>query len=594
MARISNHLQRMHQRMGVVITLTACLLMVLFWRAYRLQVVDGDLHEAKALGQTIRSIVLEPQRGSIVSRDGESLAISVELNSLYAHPYLMTAENKERAYDTLVRLLPNIEDLHERINSNRRFVWIKRRLQPEESERMIEEGALRIDGINFIKEYRRHYPNRDKAGPLLGYINLEEKPQAGLELYFNSALKGEQVRVTGIKASQMALGFADSATQIPEGQTVVTTLDMQVQHLAERALRRGVMEHVAKRGMAVVVKPDTGEILALAQYPTYDPNRFNEYDLSRLHSDPIEFIFEPGSVLKVVTVAAALNERIYKPSDLIYCYNGSYKIGPNKIGDTHPYRWLSVAQVLIRSSNIGAALIAEKLGPQRLYDYLKGFGFGARSGIALPGEVRGLLRQPRRWRPIDLANVGFGQGVSVHIVQLAFMLATIANDGVRMKPMLVKEIRDREGNALRRFEPEIAQEVTTPETARIMRKILEGVVTDRHGTAPRARIEGVSIGGKTGTAQKLDPATKSYSREMWISLFGGFTPIENPNLVVMVMVDEPTGGKYFGGSVAGPVFRELTEGILRTRGVLVAPPEQENEQGRRGRQPRNRRRGGSR
>ena len=459
---------------------------------------------------------------------------------------------------------------------------------------MIEEGALRIDGINFIKEYRRHYPNRDKAGPLLGYINLEEKPQAGLELYFNSALKGEQVRVTGIKASQMALGFADSATQIPEGQTVVTTLDMQVQHLAERALRRGVMEHVAKRGMAVVVKPDTGEILALAQYPTYDPNRFNEYDLSRLHSDPIEFIFEPGSVLKVVTVAAALNERIYKPSDLIYCYNGSYKIGPNKIGDTHPYRWLSVAQVLIRSSNIGAALIAEKLGPQRLYDYLKGFGFGARSGIALPGEVRGLLRQPRRWRPIDLANVGFGQGVSVHIVQLAFMLATIANDGVRMKPMLVKEIRDREGNALRRFEPEIAQEVTTPETARIMRKILEGVVTDRHGTAPRARIEGVSIGGKTGTAQKLDPATKSYSREMWISLFGGFTPIENPNLVVMVMVDEPTGGKYFGGSVAGPVFRELTEGILRTRGVLVAPPEQENEQGRRGRQPRNRRRGGSR
>lgn len=525
-------------------------------RVFYLQILQHEELVKKAERQHQHRVDLTPARGSILDRNGTPLAESIHMDSCYAEPRRIKDVGGTAAVLAPILKVPKRE-LVAKLSINKSFIWLEHWVAPETAACI---KNMKLPGIGFAPESKRFYPNVETAAHVVGFTGRDPNGLEGIELKYDGTILGS----TGYMITERdALGrnIAIKNTVIKDsspGNTIVLTLDKTIQFIAEKELAKAVAESNAKNGMALVMESDTGKVLAMANYPTFNPNSYSRYSLAQLRNRVVVDSFEPGSTFKVFTIAAALEAGIVKATDVYNCENGSYRIANRIIHDDHPHSRLTVSEIIKYSSNIGAAKIGFKLGEERLSTYLRNFGFGGRTGIDLPGESPGYLK--RNWYGIDLATISFGQGVSLSAIQLVSAVSAIANGGTLMKPYLVERILDDSGKEVQRFEPQAVRRVISPETARKVSKMME-TVTGEGGTGTKAAVDGFRVAGKTGTAQKVDPVTRLYSPSKRIGSFVGFVPADKPKLTIAVIIDEPQGVKY-GGVVAAPAFKGIAQNTL--------------------------------
>jgi cell division protein FtsI (penicillin-binding protein 3) len=511
----------------------------------------------RARAQQQRAMPTSPWRGLILDREGRELARSIDTDSFFAVP--AEIENADEAASRLARVVgADAAGLAERLRqgqeSGRGFVWVARRLGVDQSKAVTE---LKVRGVYSVKEAKRRYPNGELAAHVVGFVGLDGEGLAGVERFHNASLEGEAGKLF-VEGDARRKTYASVEMAPRPGQSIVLTIDQTVQYQTERALAAAVRQSRARSGTAIVLDPRNGEVLALANAPTFDPNEPGESDSQARSSDALQNIYEPGSTFKMVAYSAAIEERLARPEDRIDCQMGSIKVAGRVVRDHTAFGTLTLTEALAKSSNVAAIKLGLRVGNQRMYDYITRFGFGAKTGIELPGETQGLLRKVERWHPSSMGSIAIGQEIGVTPLQMASAFGALANDGVHVAPHLVRELRDEEGATVRRAEP-AARRVIGAETARTVRRMLESVTLK--GTAKAAQLEGYTAAGKTGTAQKIDPRTKTYSKTKFVASFVGFAPVENPSVVIVVVINEPVGA-YHGGDVAAPVFREIAEQVL--------------------------------
>ncbi|MCH8329824.1 MAG: penicillin-binding protein [Bacteroidetes bacterium] len=526
-------------------------------RLFERQLLQHAKFKKRAASQHYPTLTLKAERGEILDRQRKPLALTHATESLYFDSrQILNKEEVARLLSEKLDLSPAF--LRERVRRDKSFVWVKRKLSPELSQ---EIKALKLKGVNFKRETKRVYPSGSLAGHLLGFVDIDNKGLEGVERYYHRLLQGEDgFRKVLRDAKQRVLPQTSLAYRKPaNGLTLVLTLDEVIQHIAERALERAHKKWHAKGATVVVMDPWSGEILALANRPTYDPNDPGTFPAAWRRNRAITDLFEPGSVFKIITAATALEEGLFKEEDRIFCENGAYRISNHTLHDIHPYGSLTFREVIVKSSNIGTVKIAQKIGAKRLHQYIRAFGFGQKTGIDLPGEISGMVRPPRKWWGTSIANIPIGQGIGVTVIQLACAMGVIANGGEWMKPHILKEVLNSDGSVVKSYPKTPPRSVLQESVTARLRDILVGVV--EKGTGKRAKLKGYRAGGKTGTSQKLD-AKGRYSSSAHIASFVGFAPYPNPRIVVAVMVDDPSG-KGYGGVVAAPVFQEVSEGVLR-------------------------------
>ncbi len=544
-------------RISLLLCVFACLFLVIFGRAYQLQVIQSKKLAAMAERQCQRVVPLVPKRGILYDRRKEEMAISVEVDSVFAQPGKV--EDVRAAAQKIGPILGHKPAaLASKMNKEEPFVWLERAITAEQRA-AIEKHNL--GGIEFLKETKRFYPQGEIGVHVMGFAGLDAQGLEGIELGYDEFIRGEPGFMIMAKD---ALGRTLIPQSLPvrqslDGCEVIMTIDKQVQYVVEKELKKAVQACSAKGGMAVVMNPKTGEILAMAVQPSFDPNRFSSAPPQVRKNRTLTDTFEPGSTFKVFTLAAALEEQVASPKEMFFCENGAYPVGGKVIHDVHKYGWLSLEEVIKYSSNIGASKVGRKLGKNKLYRHLKNFGFSSKTGVDLPGEVSGFLAAPRYWSEIALANISFGQGVSVTALQLTTALAAVANGGVLMRPYVVKSVLDSNGTVLKENQPKSVRRVISPETANTITQILKSVMEDG-GTGKGARLAGYESAGKTGTAQKALANGRGYSDKR-MGLFYGFAPAENPQAVITVVIDEPHGSSY-GGVVAAPAFKAIGEQVL--------------------------------
>ncbi|HLM47715.1 MAG TPA: penicillin-binding protein 2, partial [Myxococcaceae bacterium] len=541
------------------------LLMAAFGRAVFLQVFERDKLRGLAQDQYVRQIEIPARRGDIFDRRGTPFAQSVEVDSIWVDPSMLPdVRQASRALAKALKL--DVEDLQAKLGRARRFVWVKRQVTPREVEAV---KALGLPGFGFTKEPKRFYPQKELGAHVVGMVGLDGHGLEGLELAFEDELSGQNSRLSGFRDAKgrklMLTGAPDTLER--QGAAVTLTLDRHLQFVAERALSRAVEEAKGVAGMAVVLDPKTGELLAIANHPRFNPNTPEKELRASVRNRAALDSFEPGSTMKSFVVASALEQKAIKPDDTFYCENGSWRVGRHTIHDTHQYGWLTPQRVLQVSSNICAAKIAQLLGRERLVKTYLDFGFGERTGLALPGEARGSLPFPKA--EVSLATQSFGQGMTTTAVQLAAAWGALANGGTLMRPYLVSKVVDPDGVVLLENRPTQVRQVVSQTTAKKVVSMLESVVT-KEGTAPKAAMEDYRVAGKTGTAQKADPVARGYSDKRLAS-FVGMVPAENPRAVILVIVDEPKTDVY-GGNVAAPAFKEIATAAMAH---LAVPPSRE-------------------
>ena len=534
----------------------------LLGRLAHLQVVKHDEYGKLAENQHAKTIPLNPRRGPILDRTGQMLAVSSKAESLYA--LTSRVEDRDQLAARLAPLLGEpAQEIGRRLDSPRRFVFLKRRLPPDvaDSVRALDEPAL-----GFVEESLRLYPNRELAAQVMGFEGADGKGLAGVEQAWDKTLAGGEGRaIVGRDALGREVGGSPTVLKpsVP-GQGVMLTIDATLQYIAEREVDQAWRRTHSKAAMAVMVDPRTGEILALAIRPTFNPNNYaaatDPDRRDRAVTDP----FEPGSTFKVIMAAAALEEGVARPTDRFYGENGSIKIANATIHDWKKYGWLTFTEVLQNSSNVGAIKVGLALGKERYYKYIVGFGFGVSTGVGLGGESRGQLRPPSQWSGLSLATMSIGQEISVTALQLVSAFAAIANGGRLMQPTAVRAVLDSQGRTTRAIEPRVVRQVITPDTAQVLTRMMTAVV--REGTGHNAAIPGYEVAGKTGTAQKLDPATRRYSRAPGVLSFVGFVPADDPRLAMLVMLDEPKNEKW-GSEAAAPIFAAIGREALRYMNV---------------------------
>ena len=529
-----------------------------------LQVVKHDEYLRLAEGQHAKSLALRPKRGPILDRNGQVLAVSSAAETLYALPGRV--DDPARLARRLAPVLgePAVE-IARRLDTSKRYVYVKRRLPPAvvQAVRALNEPAL-----GFIEESLRLYPNRELAAQVVGFEGAEGRGLGGIEQAWDAHLAGQEGRAL---VERDALGREVTGAPVilkapRPGQGVVLTLDATLQYIAEKEVDAAWRRTRARAAMAVAMDPRTGEILALAIRPTFNPNAFatatDDERRNRAVTDP----FEPGSTFKVILAAAALQEGVARPTDRFHGENGAITIASATIHDWKKYGWLTFTEVLQNSSNVGSIKVGLSLGKERYYKYITGFGFGTPTGVGLPGESRGQLRAPDRWSGLSLATMSIGQEISVTALQMVSAFAAVANGGRLMQPQIVRATLDGQGREVQGFEPKAIRQVIAPETARTLTGIMTRVVSD--GTGHNAAIAGFEVAGKTGTAQKMDPATRRYSRAPGVLSFVGFAPADDPRLAMLVMLDEPKNEKW-GSEAAAPMFAAIGTEALR---YLHAPP----------------------
>lgn len=531
-------------------------------RAFYYQVVISEWLADKATNQYEKIDVFYGNRGSVFDNTNRKLAVSLDVVSVGAHP------RQIRDVGTTVKALTDILHVDRRellsgLYSTKSFVWVKRQITPKETKLLTD---LKLPGIVFVPEQSRFYPNKSLGAQLIGFCDRDGEGIEGLEYYYNSVIKGSVDRVKVLRdAHGRRFETEKTISSDKNGNNIVLTINGAIQYIAEKALEEAVVGFSAKSGIAVVMNPKTGGILALAHYPFYNPNSFRDYSREVIRNRALTDPFEPGSTMKIFSAAAAIESGICKPTTVFNCENGAYLVGTNVVNDTHSYGMLTLQEIVKYSSNIGAIKIGQMIGSETLYKTLRNFGFGEKTGMDASGETAGSLAPYTKWRKIDAGTIAFGQGLSVSAIQLTAATAAIANGGVLMKPRLVQAITDSNGQVIKRFDPIPVRRVVSSGTARTVSQMMREVITTG-GTGVNAALEGYVVCGKTGTAQKIENG--AYAKGKYISSFIGFVPADNPEAVILVLVDEPQK-KYYGGTVAAPAFKKIA---LETLGLLNIPP----------------------
>jgi len=536
-----------------LIFLLFCIARLCFIQFFRSSYLSGIARKQHNL-----FVELEPKRGSIFDVNLKPQAFNIPVDSVYAAPNEVKDKLKETIIQQIAPIL-NLDSasLREKLSRKKSFVWLARKITPEQSTAI---KKLKIKGIGLVKESRRSYPNRYLASHILGFAGMDNSGQEGLELYCDKYLKGEPGWALFLRdARQKKLDLWEKMVLPRDGFDLVLTIDEVIQYIAERELDNAFKKYHAKGASIVVMNPHTGAILALASRPTFDLNERNAISKDLIRDRAITDMFEPGSVFKIVTASAALEEKRVTEEDKFFCENGQYRVGPHILHDHTAHGWLTFREVVEESSNIGTVKVAQLLGPDTVYKYVKLFGFGNKTGIDLPGEISGVAKPPRAWSKISIAAIPIGQEVGVTAIQLASAISVIANGGQLMRPYIIKEIRDKQGEILKQFQPVMANKTISLDTSNRIKKILTGVVGE--GTGKLAKMEGFTAAGKTGTAQKLEP-NGAYSHNKFFASFIGFAPAEDPVVTIVVCLDEPHP-YYYGGVVAAPVFKIVAADVIK-------------------------------
>ena len=540
--------------------------LVIGFRLVQLQVLGREFFEKQGTRQSERTINLDPRRGPILDREGRALAVSVDAESLYAVP--QDVADPQATAAALARALQL--DLAERrellaqLGKDRAFVWVRRKVDPGTARRVRD---LQLDGVGFLTEHRRYYPQRELAAHVLGWVGLDNDGMSGIEYAFEKQIRGRAAKVV-VHTDARRRPVSHTERPSTEGDAVVLALDQRIQHVAERELERAVSETRSAAGAVIVVEPFSGEVLAMAGRPTFNPNRYAAFPSSRWRNRMVSDVFEPGSIFKIVTAAAALQEHLAAPGEVLDCGGGKVEIAGTVIRDHKEFDRLSFREAVAKSSDIGMIRIGQRLGREGLYRYVRSFGFGEPTGVDLPGESAGLLKPTARWSALTLPSMSFGQEVGVTSLQMAMAAAAVANGGYLMRPIVVRRIEDAEGRLVKEMKPVVVHRVLEPETVDAVTEMLKLVV--REGTGHRAAVPGYVVAGKTGTAQKVDPETGRYSMIDHVASFVGFVPASRPALVVLASLDTPRGAQNQGGDVAAPLFARVAEHALRT---LAVPPD---------------------
>jgi cell division protein FtsI/penicillin-binding protein 2 len=558
---------RLRTTIAYVATLAA--LAVLMGRLISVQGTQGEHLRSLALSQHLGAVVLPSHRGRIFDRLGRPLATNLETQSVYAVPRAIRERAAfARKVAPVLGMAPRA--IEERLEPHLYFVWLKRKVPPQTVE------ALRVLGLEgklgFLTEERRAYPNGSLAAHLLGFVGIDNQGLAGVELAYDETLQGRTGKVVG---GRDAIGRPRPDTQMvaaapADGADLVLTIDEMIQHLTEQALARALRETGAVRGMALVMDPRSGEMLAMAAAPAFVPGEFERVAPRRWTNRPISEVFEPGSTFKLVTAAAALESGRVRPTDRFDCPE-YLQVGKHRIRDAHrSCKTTQTLEDIVRhSSNVGAAEVAQRIGKAVLYHHIRRFGFGTATGIDLPGEAAGIVNPPAEWLGPGLQTIGFGQGISATALQMLTAASALANDGVMVRPHVMRMVRDREGRLLRAASPEAGRRVVSSATAAALMRMMVRTVED--GTGREAALPGYVVAGKTGTAQKPGPGG-GYLLGRYIASFVGFVPVPHPRLAILIVLDEPRGA-YYGGTVAAPVFREIAGRALWYLRVPPAAPD---------------------
>lgn len=533
--------------------LVFCILRLSFIQFFRSSYLAGMARKQHNL-----FVELEPLRGTIYDCNLKPQAVNLPVDSVYASPQDMKPYEKDIVARQVAKTLNiDIASVRDRLRRRKAFVWLARKITPEQSDTL---KKLDIKGIGFIKESKRSYPNNYLSSHLMGFAGLDNDGLEGLEAYCDSYLRGEPGWGIFLRdARQKKLDLWEKMVLPKDGYDLVLTIDSVIQYIAERELDAAFTKSGARGAMIIVMDPHTGRILAMANRPTYDLNEYGGVDKERMRNRCVCDIFEPGSVFKIVTASAVLQENIVREEDTFFCENGEYRVGPHILHDHHPNGLLTFKQVIGKSSNIGTVKVAQKAGPPVIYEYASRFGFGDKLGVDMPGEVSGMLRDPKVWSKTSISAVPIGQEVGVTTLQLAAAISVIANGGQLMRPYILDEVRDKRGETIKKFHPSMIRKVLTVDTANRMRSILIGVVEE--GTGRAARVEEFQTAGKTGTGQKIENGLYSHSK--YFASFIGFAPADDPLVAIAVVIDEPHGYLRFGGEIAAPVFKNVARDVVR-------------------------------
>ena len=530
------------------------------WRLYSIQIIQHHDLGTRAMGQYERRIPVASKRGTIYDRHGRALAISLDAASVFAHPGLVQQPRATASRLSQVLKRP-AREIQAKLQSDRPFVWIQRKVDPERAEAV---SQLNLPGVGLVPEGKRYYPKKNTAAHLIGFVGVDDRGLEGIELQYDHLLTGGSQSFLSRVDALRRIVFRE-AEERPVGSDLYLTVDEVIQHVAERKLEAAVQRSGARAGTVIVMDPVTGEILALANTPSYNPNAFGSYPPAFRRNRAVTDPYEPGSAFKIVLAAAALEEGLVTPKDLFYGEDGTIEVAGTKIRDHKRHGWMTFRDVVAFSSNVGAIKVGMKVGKARFYNYITSFGFGVPTGVDLPGESRGLIRRPRDWSRLSLGSLSIGHEVSTTPIQLITAMSAVANGGHLVRPYVLKAVRHPDGSIVESRSLPVRR-VISPETARTLTSIFTEVV--KRGTGQAAGVAGYSVAGKTGTAQKLDRQTGRYSRTKVVASFVGYVPAEHPRLAILVLIDDP-GGTAWGGTVAAPVFREIAQEVLP---YLEIPP----------------------
>jgi cell division protein FtsI (penicillin-binding protein 3) len=549
--------EKVHVRLLILAGVAFLWMTAVFGRLTYLQLIRHTEYMSQATRQQRHTIDIYPKRGAIYDRNSRPLAMSVPVQSAFAVP----VEVKDK--DMAARLLSGVlqmpaDTVREKLETGGSFVWIKRKLSQEEE---VAVRSLNLKGIYFFEENKRNYPQRDMAAHVLGFVDVDEHGLGGVEYEYDSLIRGKAEKIVVMKDARQKW-FDGGQAQQDRGASVVLTIDERIQYIAERELEATIEKFHAPAGSVIVQDPNSGAILALANWPNYNPNAAVGADKEKRMDRAVSAIYEPGSTFKIVTLSAAFDQNLIRPDEVFNCENGSIVVAGHRIHDHKPYGNLTVAEILANSSDVGAIKIALRLGPPKFNDYVHAFGFGSPTGVDLPGESRGLVYRLDHWGAFSIGSMSMGQEVGVTPVQMINAVSAIANGGLLYKPHVVEQMRRGE-QALPLDGPSAPAQpkrAIRPETAAIMRRLMEGVIL--HGTGKAARLDGWTAAGKTGTAQKIDADTGRYSKREVIASFTGFAPINNPAVTILISIDSPQGWPHDGATVAAPAFKHIAEQVL--------------------------------
>ena len=534
-------------------------------RLVQIQLVRHGEYVIKAARQQERTLALQPVRGSIIDRNGRILAESIAAESIYADPQAIVDRGQtSKALASVTALQMDAREIATKLTSASGFVWIARQL-PLETTAAVK--ALKLPGVYFLDEHRRSYPRAMLAANVVGYAGVDGEGLAGIEHSFDAQVRGRAGRVTLLRDARrgMYLVGGEGPNRPIDGNDVVLTIDSVVQFIAERALGRAVEQYHAAGGVAIVMDPRDGRILAMASNPSFDPNSYRDFSPDERRNRAVQDQYEPGSTFKIVTASAGLEEGVVTPSQILDCGDGFIQIGNTQIHEHghNRYGLITFEDVMVHSSNVGAIRVGLALGQERFYRYIRRFGFGERSGVALPGEAQGRVRRTEQWSQLSNASMSIGQEIGTTPLQVLSAIATVANGGLRVQPRIVEKVIDAKGNAIYTPPQAAPVRVISEKTAAVLNEILKTVVA--RGTGVQAALAEHVVAGKTGTAQK---AGRGGYTDKVVASFGGYVPADRPQLAILVVVDEPKGSEY-GGTVAAPAFKEIAESTLR---YLNVPP----------------------